>query len=516
MLIIRLSILIAFFICNIAQADKTDLIENDKRKQCLAMSGIFVQGNTLISLKDIERLINIENDCITNNDINTLAKDITKEYIKKGYIAARVKFIPINAQGQLGLRVTEGIVERIAGGDKRTDHKMLFPSVVGKPLQVAQLDQAIDQANKLQSNQVTLDILPGSNENGSIILIKNKPSTSWHLSGSVDNYGYKNIDEWKKKISFTLDSPLGLSDVISISLNRTLDSQRVRYKNETTLFYSIPYGAFTFSAFINQMQYRRYETLTYNRVKLHGDVRDINFRSEYTFDRSKNKINTLSVQLKNKKINTRFNDKKIEVSSYQLTTLQLGLNQLFIMPTSAININSYIERGVPWFTNDKVRGHKKVFKIDNGFTKGGVNFNLNYGFLVLNSRYQLNSILSGQYSHGQLPGSEEFNITERNAIRGFSRGASKGQLGWYTKNTLSRHVSRANLTFIPRVGIDVGRVLQRDNKQGWQSNAGLSAGVTLYYKKVNLDVEVSRGWLLSDSSGRKEPVQILGRLSYAF
>ncbi|MGP2516196.1 POTRA domain-containing protein [Yersinia sp. 2545 StPb PI] len=122
MLIIRLSILIDFFICNIAQADKTDLIENDKRKQCLAMSGIFVQGNTLISLKDIERLINIENDCITNNDINTLAKDITKEYIKKGYIAARVKFIPINAQGQLGLRVTEGIVERIAGGDKRTDH----------------------------------------------------------------------------------------------------------------------------------------------------------------------------------------------------------------------------------------------------------------------------------------------------------------------------------------------------------------------------------------------------------
>ncbi|MFA3760863.1 POTRA domain-containing protein [Yersinia sp. 2466 StPb PI] len=86
MLIIRLSILIAFFICNIAQADKTDLIENDKRKQCLAISGIFVQGNTLISLKDIERLINIENDCITNNDINTLAKDITKEYIKKAIL----------------------------------------------------------------------------------------------------------------------------------------------------------------------------------------------------------------------------------------------------------------------------------------------------------------------------------------------------------------------------------------------------------------------------------------------
>ncbi|ARB85270.1 MULTISPECIES: ShlB/FhaC/HecB family hemolysin secretion/activation protein [Yersinia] len=514
--ILRLSILIAFFTCNIAHADKTDLTGNDKRKQCLAISGLFVQGNTLISLKEIERLINVKSNCITNNDINALAKDITNEYIKKGYIAARVRFIPINAQGQLGLRVTEGIVEKITGGDKRTHYNMLFPGVVGNPIQISQLDQAIDQANRLQSNQVTLDILPGSNENNSIILIKNKQAMPWHLSGSIDNYGYKNIDEWKKKMSFTLDSPLGLSDVISVSLNKTLDNERVRYKNETIISYSIPCGAFTFSAFINQMQYRRYETLTYNRVKFHGNVRAVNFLSEYTFERSKNKINTLSVQLKNKKTNTHLNDKKIEVSSYQFTTLKLGLNQFFIKPARIIDINTYIERSIPWFGDDKTRGNKNAFQIDNKFTKGGVNFNLNYGFMVLNSRYQLNSILSWQYSYGQLPNSEKFSITERDAIRGFSREASKGHLGWYIKNTLSRHISSANLTFIPRVGIDVGRVLQRDNKQGWQSSAGLSAGVGLYYKKVSLDAEVSRGWLLSERSTRKEPIQILGRLSYAF
>ncbi len=84
--------------------------------------------------------------------------------------------------------------------------------MTGKPLNITQLDQGLDQANRLPSNKITIDILPGPQPGGSILKLSNIRSKPWHLTTSLDNYGNKSTESWLSRNSFSFDNPLGLSD----------------------------------------------------------------------------------------------------------------------------------------------------------------------------------------------------------------------------------------------------------------------------------------------------------------
>ncbi|AJK17907.1 ShlB/FhaC/HecB family hemolysin secretion/activation protein [Yersinia pseudotuberculosis] len=485
--------------------------KNAPEKICLPITGVFLQGNTLLSLPDLNKLDDVLGECISESDINALAKEVTRSYLDKGYLAARVNFIPLNSLGQLGLNVTEGIVERIEGGDKRTNPHFLFPNFINNPLRLSELDQGIDQANRLRSNRMSVDILSGSQAGKSIIRINNANNKPWSLSTVIDNYGYKNSDEWQARVSLALDSPFGLSDSIRFNTNRTLENAKKRYKNDFTLSYSIPYGALTVSAIANYMEYRRNDKLRFNTVNFNGNSQQYNFRTDYTFHRNQKQINSLSMQLEHKKINNYLYDTKIGVNSHRLTAIELGINQFRVLPHGSVNINATIKRGMPWFGT---RQESKINAVQ--FTTGKLMVNFNHNFSLLNSPYQFDHVLVGQYSKNHAPSPEWISLTERNAIRGFSRSSQSADNGWYIKNTLSRHFFMGNVLFTPRIGIDTGRALRQDSQQGWQSNAGVSAGISMRYRNAFFDVEASRGWWHSDSNKQNEPVQVLGRIAYTF
>ncbi|WP_163344112.1 ShlB/FhaC/HecB family hemolysin secretion/activation protein, partial [Enterobacter hormaechei] len=88
---------------------------------------------------------------------------------------------------------------------------LLFPRIKGQPLKLATLDQGLDQANRLQSNKVTVDILPGTELGGSVIKLSNQRKSPWHLNIASDNYGQKHSGRWLIRTNASLDSPLGLS-----------------------------------------------------------------------------------------------------------------------------------------------------------------------------------------------------------------------------------------------------------------------------------------------------------------
>ena len=70
--------------------------------------------------------------------------------------------------------------------------------------------------------------------------------------------------------------------------------------------------------------------------------------------------------------------------------------------------------------------------------------------------YQLNNLFYGQYSRDPLPGVEWLSLTDRSAVRGFSRSTQSGDNGWYLQNTLSRSFNLGAATLTPRLGADVG------------------------------------------------------------
>ncbi|MDN0086486.1 ShlB/FhaC/HecB family hemolysin secretion/activation protein [Yersinia nurmii] len=484
--------------------------------QCLPINGVYLRGVTLFKKSDLESLTALPKNCISSNDINQLTREITHLYISKGYVTARVQFIQPNQDGELGINITEGFIEKITGGDHWVNSDLLFPDLVGKPLNLTQLDQGLDQANRLQSNTTKLDILPGKKDGGSIVRLNNVHTKSWLLSGSMDNYGQKNTGKWLARTSASYDSPFGLSDFVSLNISGTLKDPQQRYSRAYTMLYSIPYGAWTFSGFASFSDYLNHQKLAINTVKLDGNTKQYGLRTDYVFHRDQDQIDSLSAQLTYKNVNNYFESSKLHISSPTLTVLELGASHMQILPRGLFSLNATVEQGMPWFGSERSSGRKPAGYPDAQFTKAKVFASLSQRFNLFDNPYQLTNSFYGQHSKNSLPGVEWISLTDRSAVRGFSHSTLSGDNGWYLQNTLSRTIPVGNTTFTPRLGADVGRVQARHSQQSWQSSAGLSAGVTFRYQGSLIDVEASRGWILSEHKTPVDPVQVLARFSYTF
>ncbi|MDA5545601.1 ShlB/FhaC/HecB family hemolysin secretion/activation protein [Yersinia rochesterensis] len=485
--------------------------ELDDNAQCLPISGIYIQGITLLTSTDLESLSVIPDQCINSEHVNLLARELTQLYLSNGYIMARVQFIPPDEEGELGLDVTEGFIESIESDDPELKGETIFPNMLGHPLNIKQLDQSLDQANRLPSNKITIDILPGSESGGSILKISNTRSKPWHLTASLDNYGNKNTGKWLSRNAFSFDNPFGLSDSISLNISSTTDNPQKNYSRAYSLFYSVPYGALTLSGFASYSEYLYPVQLQFNTIELQGKTQQHGLRSDYVFYRDQDQINGLSAQLTYKQAENYFNDQKIAVSSPTLTIFELGVNHLHILPTGIFNVNLSIEQGLTWLGADQ---NLSASYQDSQFTKAKATITSNQYFKLFDDFYLFSNQFYGQYTRDRLPGVEWLSVTDSNAVRGFSHNTLSADKGWYLQNTLSRNFSFGNTTITPRLGADIGRIQQ--SSQSWSSAMGLSAGINVSYRDIKLDIEASRGHLLSGKSENKDPVQVLARFSYSF
>ncbi|AHK18917.1 hemolysin activation protein [Yersinia pseudotuberculosis] len=497
----------------LSRPENTAAPELPEDTQCLPINGVYIQGITLLTEDDLNELSAIPEQCIHSENINLLTRELTNIYMDKGYITARIQFIPPDADGKLGLDITEGFVEAIDSTGTGLDGETVFPNMIGKPLNITRLDQGLDQANRLPSNKVTVDILPGTLPGGSILKLHNTPSTPWHLTTSLDNYGNKNTGEWLSRNTLSFDNPLGLSDSASINISNTVDRPQHNYSRAYSMFYSVPYGALTFSGFGSYAEYRYPMKLQFNTAKLHGETQQHGLRADYVFYRDQNQINGLSAQLTYKRASNYLNEEKISISSPTLTIFELGLNHLHVLPMGLFNINVSIEQGLPWLGAERSNGPLANYQ-DSQFTKAKASITSNHYFALFDDAYLFSNQFYGQYTRDRLPGVEWLSITDSAAIRGFSRNTLSADQGWYLQNTLSRRFTLGDATLTPRVGLDTGRIQQKP--QGWVSAMGLSAGVSLNYQNATLDIEASRGRLLSGQSKINDPTQILARFSYRF
>ncbi|QAV22230.1 ShlB/FhaC/HecB family hemolysin secretion/activation protein [Proteus hauseri] len=486
---------------------------------CLPINGVYIQGITLLSETDLDSLSSLPEQCIKSVHVNRLVKELTQHYLQRGYITARVQFLRPNENQELGLYVIEGFVERIEGSDRGVNTTLLFPRIEGQPLTLSVLDQGLDQANRLQSNKVKLDILPGTRLGGSVIQLSNQRQTPWHLNVSTDNYGQKNSGRWLVRTNASLDSPLGLSDFVSFNANITTDNPNTRFNRSYTLLYSLPYGGFTFSTFGSYSEYEFHQQLQTRTVRLHGDTTQIGVRGDYVLYRNQKQIDTFNMQATHKRIRNYFSQIRLDLSSPALTTVELGINHLHIIPNGVVSVNLSVEKAVGWFGADSSPNIANGNNNDYRFTKVKLFANWQQRFSLLDSTFLFNSVVIGQYSPDTLPGIEWLSLTDKSAIRGFDQSTLSGDNGGYLRNSLSYPYRINTFAITPRIGLDAGRVQQHGNFEGWRSGYGISSGINFQYRQAQLDVEVAKGHLLyaqSNSNKTKDPTQVLVRFSYLF
>jgi hemolysin activation/secretion protein len=207
------------------------------------------------------------------NRINLLLRRVTEAFIAHGYITTRAYLGAQNlSSGKLEIKVVAGHVAAFTlngkplrpgdpkagvfdthGGGLVTDAgtAWAFGDSQGSVLRLPDLEQGVDQINRLRRNQAEIQILPGEAPGDSIVAITNHYGDRFYYDAGIDNYGSPQTGTLRYRAGVEADNLIGLQE--SLSLNY------VGSENSNALVFSsaVPIGYQTVSYTTSLSEYQQ-------------------------------------------------------------------------------------------------------------------------------------------------------------------------------------------------------------------------------------------------------------------
>ncbi|NEN75506.1 ShlB/FhaC/HecB family hemolysin secretion/activation protein [Pelistega sp. NLN82] len=469
------------------QAKPSVSSQTDLSQVCLPYNTIQFKGFTLI---DPIPFAPKANECLNEARLNQLSQDITAAYLALGYVHNPFHF-EVGSTGQLIMRVTEGKISQFSSNSQRLNFSMLLPQRLGKPLNIKDLDQALDQANKMAGSKVSVDVLPA--KNGKIelaFLNEEKARITGHLG--LDNTASKRTGRWQVKGGLNIDSPLGLSDSLYLNASHTLKSYRQNVNRSFSFFHTIPYGYWTFSTFGSYSAFKSTIPLRYFSIDQRGYTWQAAIRSDYTFRRNSNAVSTLYTQLERIKSKSYLLDSLITLQSPTLTTAQIGINHLQLFPNGSLIADISYERGLKWWNAMRNQGRDQP---QGQFNRWRTEWQLTYFYRINAQLFRQSSRLVGQYSRHYLPAIKQADLMGRYAVRGFNDFAISAEKSVVLQNNIAWLYPYKQGQIEPYIGIDIG--IQKTTAKQAKSQKALAyvLGVKMIQPHWQIQVEWGTGRL---------------------
>lgn len=248
-------------------------------KGCLLIKNIHLVGDEylhgLLHPKERGYISPYLNRCVNSSELNELIIKLNTTLFDKGYVTARIEIEKYDKkQHALTIKIQEGRIEKIT--TTSLNRYTAFPWLIGKQLKTQDLQQGLEQLNRLPSRTSVITLWPAEEIGGTIVKVDTKKiGKPYRLYLAFDNAGSKQTGQNVVKSSLVFDDLLSLNDQLSLSGSKSgLGRDRsaaVTWKEE------IPFGYYTlsYSGSYSNSQY---------------DIDPKNKSSEFTTNSLKNKI----------------------------------------------------------------------------------------------------------------------------------------------------------------------------------------------------------------------------------
>jgi hemolysin activation/secretion protein len=428
-----------------------------KFEKCWSISNIILDGVTLLS-KESQVKITAEytKECIKLHQLNELLNDITKAYFDRGYIMSRVYIKPkqnLN-RGVIELFIDEGKLQNIVLEDYKDNNSIdldwIFPNMIDKALNLRDIEQGLEQINRLSSNSATMKILPGFKDGESILLINNDVKDEIPLTFTYDNQGSEATGERQIGVATNIDNFVSTNHVMGLTLNRSLPFTDEQYSISSSLNYSVPYGYNTFIFSSSKSEYKTVLDLD-SGLKLNSSGDTLNILA--TFDRVvyRDKIDkvSFSTTIATKSSKSYLNDALLDVSSYDLSIVDIGFFYSTILNNAMVDFKLKYYRGLD------IADKNSDIALEPEFKKYTVDINYIKPFYIASKPALYSLAFSGQYSSDVLYGSEQISIGGFTSVRGFEGVSIIGDIGYYIRNDLTVNLNEY-ITLL--LALDGGRI----------------------------------------------------------
>lgn len=480
---------------------------------CFSISHVDMEGVSLLSKAVLDQVLTpYRNKCIGLTDINILLKDLTNLYMDAGYITSRV-YVPeqdIAGTKVLRLVAAEGTLSDIYLNGKPADYPGLlataFPGMKGRAVNIRDVEQGLDQINRLSSNNAKTSMLPGKEPGASILNVENKPGLPWHFTVANNNLGQKSTGYSRSSISFRMDNLVNLNDLVSLTYEHSgpdypWPNDGVGQSNSISGSISVPYGYWTFTLNGSYYKYRSSVPGNYGDIDTSGDSGQLGFNVDRVILRDQNSITTLNAGIAYKETNNFLMGNLIEVGSRQYSVANLGISHSRRMLGGLWVFDLSYNQGLGLFGATK-RGDPGAGDAEPEFSKFTGTINVTKPFQLASQNLQFSTLINGQYSPDNLYGAEQISLGGYSNVRGTRDSILFGNNGLFTRNEItwrtlpwkdSELLTKRLGEFRPYAAIDYGHVFGQDrfgieggDVSGWTVGARLAGG------NIGADIGYSR------------------------
>ncbi|MEY4727040.1 MAG: transporter [Pseudomonadota bacterium] len=164
--------------------------------------------------------------CLVAEEVNALLGELNRWYQLKGWTTTRVYAAEQDIQsGDLVLRVVAGRIEGYRFTDQADDERLThaFAEKPGGYLNLRDLEQGLENINRVPSQEAKFQLYPGQEAGTSIVVVEmiEKSRTRW--TEMIDNSGNASMGQWRSNTEFAIDNLLGRNDQLAVGYNRNLD-----------------------------------------------------------------------------------------------------------------------------------------------------------------------------------------------------------------------------------------------------------------------------------------------------
>ncbi|WP_418156937.1 ShlB/FhaC/HecB family hemolysin secretion/activation protein [Pantoea agglomerans] len=432
------------------------------------------------------------NQCLSLGRINQLVRAISEWYVQRGYITSRAFLTEQNlSHGTLNITVLEGKLEAIhLQGASARQLNMAFPTRAGRILNLRDIEQGMEQINRLRTTPVQIEIIPSTQPGYSIVNLTSTPEFPLTLGLNMDNSGQRSTGIGQLSASLVGNDLLGVADRWFVSGGRSSAFSDWRDAQNFQAGVSVPYGYGLLDYSYSWSNYHsRFNANSFDWYS-NGDNISNRLSGSWVLFRNGQIKTGLQVGLNHYVSHNWLNETLLQSSSRKLTSLQIGFNHTQKIAGGVATLNPMLSRGMPWFDAESDKGKSDDFPKAE-FRKWSVSSS--YQRPVTQKMWWLSSFYA-QWSPDRLYGSERLTIGGENSVRGYKEQYLSGDVGGYLRNELNY-----SLFTLPAIGevsttlaLD-GGWLQSDKQDRYAAGTLWGSSVGLGTRNAHVSTQLSLG-----------------------
>ena len=394
-------------------------------------------------------------------EINEAVGKMNHELMQRGFSTSRVVIPEQNlSEGTLRLVLQIGRIHavRFAEDSDTLYTYNLFPFREGDVLNVRDIEQGIEQAKRLPSQDISVQLLPSDQPQRTDVVLTVKRGKNFYGTISVDDSGLEDTGKLQWYTSIGVDQIFQRNDILRVGMN--LDGAQDGYAKGTrghNISYTIPYGAHTFTFSYQRSKYHQtVESRPYDFISA-GDTNISTFSWDYVLHRSSSMKTSMDIRLKKRNSHSFINDVELPIQAMHQTSMEIGFAERLYLQRNTLYFRLAHRFGLGWLGAQKEKPYADAPKTLYRMWLLDVDFV--HPFTFGHRPATFTTSFHGQWTMDdmRLYGVDMISMGNRYTVRGFDGETTlMGTNGWYLRNELSTQFPKQTAELY--LGLDVGAV----------------------------------------------------------